>query len=88
MDRFRNPNPRGESFIDEEDSVEGHQMPRFGDDKDVEDVEGHTAGGSNKGKKLDDDADVEGHTAGGSNKGKKLDDEDDVEGHGAKNLKR
>ena len=56
-------------------------MPRYGDDKDVEDVEGHVAGGNTKGKKLDDDEDVEGHVAGGTTKGKKLDDDEDVEGH-------
>ncbi len=58
MDSFRNPNPRGESFSDEEDSVEGHQMPRTNKGQRVTDDQDEVTGHI----RLTEDEDVEGHT--------------------------
>ena len=83
MDRFRNPNPRGESFSSQgrggelagdEDVVEGHSMGinRPDDEKTgtSEDVEGHRWT-----PKATEDEDVEGHRM------PKATEDEDVEGH-------
>ena len=88
MDRFRNPNPRGESLVPsdrggelfgDDDSVEGHSMAiNRPDDEELtgssteEDVEGHRI------RTATDEEDVEGHRV------RTATDEEDVEGHSSK----
>ncbi len=76
MDRFRNPNPRGESFSPgDDDTVEGHTMAinRPEDEEkqgSTDDVEGHGVRSA-----TEEDEDVEGHGM------RSATEEEDVEGH-------
>ncbi len=84
MDRFRNPNPRGESFSSlgrggeiagDDDIVEGHQMAVNRPDEEeqtgtsTEDVEGHGFA------RATEEEDVEGHGFA------RVNDDEDTEGH-------
>ncbi len=83
MDRFRNPNPRGESFSSlgrggeltgDDDDVEGHTMTYKRLDEDqgsIDDVEGHATN-----PRATEDDDVEGHAI-----NPKATEDEDVEEH-------
>ena len=84
MDRFRNPNPRGESLvpggrggelIGDDNDVEGHSVTDRYKAIEDDDTQGHALRGATE------DEDVEGHRLTTKPAKGLTDDDDDVEGH-------